>query len=538
MTEETVAQIFSRAAARWRNHPFLHIANETAAAYAIASGSISYGEAADAVERLRALYRAAGYGPGERVGLMLENRPAFFLHWLALNGLGTSVVPLNPELRPRELDYLVAHSEIALAVGTDQHVPVLRAAAARTGRHFLVAADDFDAVAAPAGPAARNDDGSECALLYTSGTTGAPKGCILSNAYFLGCGRWYNAIGGLAQLEPGVERLLTPLPMVHMNAMAYSTMAMILAGGCIIPLDRFHPRSWWQSVRASEATVVHYLGVMPSLLLAAEPDPSDRAHKVRFGFGAGVDRRHHAAFEARFGFPLLEGWAMTETGAGAVVFCNRAPRHVGTNCFGKPEPAVETRLVDEAGQDAAADQPGELLVRAAGPDPGAGFFSRYLKDDAATAEAWRGGWFHTGDIVRRDGAGFLYFVDRRKNIIRRSGENISAVEVESVLRRHPAVREVAVAAAPDDLRGEEVLACVVPTAPVAPERRADTARAIVALALAELAYFKAPGWVAFLDELPLTATQKIQRGSLKELARTLPGTECCVDTRPLKRRRS
>jgi acyl-CoA synthetase (AMP-forming)/AMP-acid ligase II len=538
MNSETVAQSFDSAAARWRERPFLHVLDETAGVYGIAPGTITYGDAAAAVERLRARYAAAGYGAGERVGLMLENRPAFFLHWLALNGVGASVVPLNPELRPAELDYLVAHSEIALAVGTASHLAPLREAAARTGRNFAVAADADGAIAAPAGPPARRGEATECALLYTSGTTGRPKGCIVTNAYFLRCGRWYNAIGGLARLASGTERLLTPLPMVHMNAMACSTMAMILAGGCIIPLDRFHPRSWWQSVRESGATIVHYLGIMPSLLLTAEPDPLDRAHRVRFGFGAGVDRRHHAAFEARFGFPLLEGWAMTETGAGAVIIANREPRHVGTNCFGKPEPAVETRLVDEDGRDVEVDRPGELLVRAAGPDPRAGFFAAYLKDDAATEAAWRGGWFHTGDIVRRDDAGFHYFIDRRKNIIRRSGENISAVEVETVLRRHPAVREVAVAAAPDDLRGEEVLACVVPRAPIAPDRLAETARSIVALALGDLAYYKVPGWVAFLDELPLTATQKVQRALLKDRARELPGTSCCIDTRPLKRRRS
>ncbi len=363
----TVAQEFDRAAAQWRDRPFLHIPDETAAAYGIAPGTILYGDAAVAVERLRARYGAAGYGPGERVGVMLENRPAFFLHWLALNGLGASVVPLNPELRPAELDYLVAHSEIALAVGTEAHLPALRQAASRTEHHFAVASDENGVIAAPAGPPARGrgEDG-ECALLYTSGTTGQPKGCILTNEYFLACGRYYNAVGGLVRLAPGAERLLTPLPMVHMNAMAYSTMGMILAGGCIIPLDRFHPRSWWQSVRESGATIIHYLGIMPSLLLAAEPDPLDRAHRVRFGFGAGVDRRHHAAFEARFGFPLIEGWAMTETGAGAMIIANREPRQVGNHCFGQPEPTLETRLVDEDGREVGADQPGELLVRAAG----------------------------------------------------------------------------------------------------------------------------------------------------------------------------
>jgi acyl-CoA synthetase (AMP-forming)/AMP-acid ligase II len=313
-------------------------------------------------------------------------------------------------------------------------------------------------------------------------------------------------------------------------------MAMVLTGGCVVPLDRFHPSGWWDAVRASRATIVHYLGVMPAMLLGAPAAPADRDHSVRFGFGAGVDRRHQAAFEARFGFPLLEAWAMTETGAGAVVIANREPRHVGASCFGRAGPELALRLVDETGAEVPDGMPGELLVRAAGDDPRRGFFREYLKDPAATAQAWEGGWFHTGDVVRRDADGHLYFVDRRKNVIRRSGENIAAVEVESVLRRHPGVREVAVAATPDAVRGDEVLACVVPVASLDAPGREALARELVALSLADLAYFKAPGWVAFVDALPLTPTQKVQRGELKALAATLPGSGRCVDTRALKKR--
>ena len=377
---------------------------------------------------------------------------------------------------------------------------------------------------------------SECALLYTSGTTGRPKGCILPNRYFLHAGRWYARIGGLAALRPGEERMLTPLPLVHMNAMAYSTLAMVLTGGCLIVLDRFHPGSWWDSVRESRATVVHYLGVMPAMLMKAAARDDDARHAVRFGFGAGVDRALQAPFEQRFGFPLLEAWAMTETGAGAVVIANREPRQVGSSCFGREEADVEVRIVADGGGDAAVDEPGELWVRHAGPDPRYGFFAGYLKDAAATDEAWAQGWFHTGDIVSRDARGELHFIDRRKNVIRRSGENISAVEVESVLNQHAAVKTSAVAATPDALRGDEVLACVVTHEPVPAEQRQALAEELVQHALARLAYYKAPGYVAFVDALPLTTSQKIQRGDLKALALRLPGQACCVDTRSLKKR--
>lgn len=536
----TVHQAFCDTASRYGAQPFLCILPETADAYAIAAGELSYARAADAIETLRAAYAAAGYGHGHRVGLLLENRPAFFLHWFALNALGMSVVPINPDLRAAELEYLTGHSEIALAVALPSRHADLLAAAERAGRPLRVMGPD-DApppapFAAPLGDTAPNEL-TECALLYTSGTTGRPKGCILPNRYFLHAGGWYARIGGLAALRPGQERMLTPLPLVHMNAMAYSAMAMVLTGGCLIPLDRFHPKTWWDSVRDSGATVLHYLGVMPAILMKAPSSDRDLQPAIRFGFGAGVDRKLHAPFEARFGFPLLEAWAMTETGAGAVIIANQEPRHVGTSSFGREEDDVQVRIVTDAGQPAAVGEHGELLVRHAGDDPRYGFFAGYLKDKAATDEAWKDGWFHTGDIVCRETDGALRFVDRKKNVIRRSGENISAVEVESVLMQHPLVKAVAVAAVPDPVRGDEVLACVVAdTLPADDAAMADAARDIVQWCLQQLAYYKAPGYVAFVDSLPLTTTNKIQRGEMKALAPTLPGTTRCIDTNAMKKR--
>jgi acyl-CoA synthetase (AMP-forming)/AMP-acid ligase II len=320
-----------------------------------------------------------------------------------------------------------------------------------------------------------------------------------------------------------------------MNALAYSTMCMIRSGGCLVLLDRFHPRSWWDSVRAARATIVHYLGVMPAMLLNAPPSAEDRNHTVRFGFGAGVNPRRHAEFELRFGFPLLEAWAMTETGAGAVMIASREPRQVGSACFGMAERPLECRLVDESGIEVAAGTPGELLVRRAGARPRFGFFRGYLKDPDASAAAWEGGWFHTGDLVSRDAAGYYRFVDRKRNLIRRSGENISAAEVESVLAQHPAVRTVAVTAVIDEVRGEEVFACVVLNDP---DRAGEgLACELTDFALERLAYYKAPGYVAFCAQLPLTATEKVQRTSLKDLSRQLLERQAHVDVRSMKRRR-
>jgi len=564
---QSVLEAFAERARRNPEADFLCVEPVTAQAYGIAPGTLRYGEVLAQAEVLRDRYAAAGYGHGHRAGLLLENRPDFFLHWFALNALGVSVVPINAELRSAELRYLLTHSELCLAVCLPERIASLREAADPAAVPVLLPPDHTGPVPPAPRPAPKAAEpitrASECALLYTSGTTGRPKGCVLSNDYYLLAGEWYATIGGLCTLRdanssphalasqtlppegaesawggpaPTQERLVTPLPLTHMNAMAYSAMAMVITGGCLVQLDRFHPGSWWQTVRDTRATVVHYLGVMPAMLLGAAPLPADRDHAVRFGFGAGVDRRQQAAFEQRFGFPLLEAWAMTETGAGAVVIANHEPRQVGMSCFGRAGAAVQWRLVGEDGADVPTGQPGELWVRAAGNDPKRGFFTEYLKDPEATAEAWDHGWFHTGDLVRADGDGQMYFVDRKKNVIRRSGENISAVEVESVLAQHPRVAAVAVTAAPDEVRGDEVLACIVRRDPLPDEDLQQLAAQITQHALQQLAYYKAPGYVAFVDALPLTPSQKVQRAQLKALATSLPGQPHCVDTRVLKRR--
>ncbi|QNK72893.1 AMP-binding protein [Variovorax sp. PAMC28562] len=535
----TVHDVFSATAARTPGAEFLFTESVTAAAYGIAAGAIRWSDAAAEVARMRTAYAAAGYGHGHRIGLLLENRPAFLFHWFALNALGASVVPINADMRSAELSYLIGHSEIGLAVTLPERAADLQAAAALADVAFeTMGPDDAMPAAKTVAPRAAEPIGAdtECALLYTSGTTGRPKGCILSNAYFVNAGEWYAALDGVCSVRRDTERVMTPLPLTHMNAMACSTMVVLVAGGCLVQLDRFHPKSWLQSACESGATIVHYLGVMPAMLLSAPPSPADRDHAIRWGFGAGVDRKNHAPFEVRFGFTLVEAWAMTETGVAACIMANHEPRLVGESCFGRQESFVEIKLMDDQGNDAAVGTPGELLVRSTGTDPRRAFFSGYLKDEKATNEAWAGGWFHTGDLVRRDAEGNFFFVDRKKNVIRRSGENISAVEVESVLNQHPAVKSSAVAATPDAVRGDEVLACIVLREDADQSAKQQIAASIVDHALAQLAYYKAPGYIAFIDALPLTPSQKIQRGELRALALSLPSQPNCIDTRSMKKR--
>lgn len=374
---------------------------------------------------------------------------------------------------------------------------------------------------------------SPASILYTSGTTGKPKGCILSHGYEVACGAWYASLGGLAGLRTGKDRIYNPLPLYHVNSAVLSLMGVILTGNCQIQPDRFHPRHWWREVAETRATIVHYLGVIAPLLLNQPPDEDERGHHVRYGIGAGIEPQLHLAFEQRFGFPLIEIWGMTEMVR--LLAGNREPRQVGTRAFGRAVPGIDVRVVDDADYEVADGQPGEMLIRHSADTPRRGCYSGYLKDEAATEAAWRGGWFHTGDVVWRGADGMLHFVDRKKNIIRRSGENIAAAEVEALLLTHPDVQQAAVMAVKDELRDEEVLACVVLKHKLPAEGAAE---ALFRYCYERLAYYKAPGWIHILEALPTTGTQKIQKHTIYGDSVDPRSMAGIIDFRTLKKRAS
>lgn len=521
---------------RFANSDLLVVPESVRQMWALPQQSWTYSQTLDCVKQLAARYHAAGYRSGHRVALVLESRPVHFFHWLALNAVGASAVPINPDYTQDELAFVLNHSDTALVICLEARQNHVTEAAARLG--IAVAQDDTEEFpSAPTPDPAMYCAPSECALIYTSGTTGRPKGCMLSNSYFLGWAEWYVAQRGLISLREGSERLMTPLPAFHVNAIGHSFMGMLGSGGAQIIIDRFHPRDWWATAIETGATCFHYLGVMPAILLEIPPSENDRMHHMRFGVGGGVHPDHHATFEERFGVPLLEGWAMTETGAAGLLCSNEEPRHIGKRCIGKPDrpgPAMEIRLIGDDGNDATTDMPGELVLRATGNEKRRRFFSGYLKDDDATGRAWADGWLHTGDIMRQGNDGSLYFVDRKKNIIRRSGENIAAVEVEAAIVSHPGTAKVAVVAVPDPIRGEEVLAAIVPSD--SGQMTAALAEDIFRHCLDRLAYFKLPGYIVLLDELPVTSTQKIRKTDLGDFTEKPWEYPECIDFRAEKQR--
>jgi len=514
------------------NAPMLIAPASAELSYAPDGFRISYGEVWDEVGRIRFRFGEAGYGAGHRIALLLENRPEFFSHWLALNALGVSIVPLNPDLRPAELDYQLDMADADLVVTYSRNAPAIDGFV-RPGLRVMEVADAVPPATAPTSRQFGNAD-DECALLFTSGSTGKPKGCILSNTYFMTLADWYVTQGGIAETQRDCEIALTPLPMFHMNALGCTALGMIVVGGAIVPFDRFHAGRWWRCVSDSGATIVHCLGVIPAILLRLPETTHDRDHRVKYSLGPGVDAQHKIEFERRYGIPIVEAWAMTETGGRAATTTARDDYTPGRRCIGRPRAGMEYRIVGDGDQPVERGQPGELIVRASGDDPRHGFFGGYLKDEQATEEAWAGGWFHTGDVVYEDDRGLLYFFDRKKSIVRRSGENIAVLEVEAALAANTAIKAVAVTPVPDELRGEEVFAFLIRADGIGSGEARELAEDIVRDSAERLAYHKLPGYVAFIDDLPLSSTQKPQRGEIKAMAADMVRRGVAIDLREMK----
>ena len=452
----------------------------------------------------------AGYGHGHRIAMMFDNRPSLVIHWLALNALGVSLVPINQDSTTYEIANLLAQSRAILAVTLPHRECLFKEAIAKLDDPIPLVLEEWPQSLPPAVRPpllTRPDVLTETGLMFTSGTTGNPKGTMLTNESLLFNAERYIQAGGLMEITYCAERLYNPLPIYYANAFAITNIVMILSAGCMIFPDRFHPSTWWKDIVSTNATIVHYLGIIAPLLLKREYAPEETDHRVKFGLGSGVDANQHIAWEKRFRFPLMEVYGMTELGICS--FASHEPRLVGQHYVGQPIGGVEYKVVDEHDQEKSAGEPGELLVRRTGPNPRSGFFSGYIDNEELTNHLWRGGWYHTGDVLLMDVDGRYYFVDRMKHMIRRSGQNISSGEVENCLRLHPSVLEVACVPVADPLRQEEVMACIILKEGAVPDE--ETALSIVRFALKRISYFKVPGGIYFTDYLPTTSTSKLQK---------------------------
>jgi crotonobetaine/carnitine-CoA ligase len=357
--------------------------------------------------------------------------------------------------------------------------------------------------------------GEEAIVLYTSGSTARPKGVVLGHRGTLFTGESY---AQHFRLQPA-DRVLTCMPLFHVSGLFLQMLPVAMTGATLVLAPKFSLSSYWRWVREHGITVGHLPNGPLRLLGMQEPAASDRAHRLRLMTQAlPLDTDEMVAFERRFGAPLGMVWGMTESSGGGTFMPPHFNHRPEYQAIGPAMLGWQVRVIDEAGAELPVGEPGELTIRAPG------LMLRYLDDPGTTADALRDGWLHTGDIGYVDGDGCLHFVERKKDMIKRSGENVAAGEIERVIGEHPGVRTCAVVGVPDPLRGEAIVAFVVPE----PGAAID-ADGIVAFCADRLAWFKVPQHVEVRQGLPLTSIGKVQKGTLRLEARhVLPagGAQC------------
>ncbi len=448
--------------------------------------------------------RERGVRPGDRVAVLLANEPAFPLTWLALSCIGAAMVPVNVRYQTTDAEHVLRACDASAIVASAAFWPLLGRLPGDLPalRLMIPAADLATAAAGTTEPDLTGPDPAGTAnIQFTSGTTGRPKGCVLSHRY------WTTLAGGLVTEFPYLTEgdvMLTAQPFHYIDPQ-WNVAAGLLSGAEVVILDGFHPSSFWAKVRLHQVTYFYCLGAMPTLLLRMPVDPADRRHRVRAVQCSAIPPALHRELEQRWGVPWYEAFGMTETGADLRVTDADHDELVGTGCLGLPVSYRRVRVVDAAGHPVPAGQDGEITL--AGP----GMMDGYLGEPEATARAMRGGWFHTGDLGRMDGAGRVYHTGRIKDMIRRSGENVAAREVEEVLLAHPAVRLAAVIAVPDEIRGEEVKAYYVSADDPGPSALAEYCRA-------RLAAFKVPRYWQPAGDLPRTDSQRVAKARLGEVS--------------------
>jgi long-chain acyl-CoA synthetase len=475
--------------------------------------TLGYGALEHAAWQLGRTLDEAGIERGGIVGFMLPNGIAAASAFVATMAAGRVVAPFNLLAQDSHLDFVLDHAKPSLVFASGEHAARLEQAVARSGAPTRVVTVDADSpdlagAAAPAAVGGRARGAAEDAgegadapamLMYTSGTTGMPKGVLLTHANMLHAGR---AVAAHHGLDAG-DRVLSSLPLYHINGQCIATVSTLCAGGSAILPRRFSSSQWWNQVERFRPT---WLNLVPTIVayLLNGPDltPAQReaAARVRFARSASapLPPEQQRAFEERFGIPIVEAMGLTESAS--IAFCNpmdRAKRRVGSP--GRPL-GVEARVVGRDGAVLGDGERGEIEIR------GASVMRGYYRAPELTAATLREGWLATGDLGYRDADGFYFITGRSKELIIKGGENIAPREIDEALLRHPAVLEAAAVGVPDAAYGQEILACVVvkPGTILGEEELRDHC-------VRELGRYKSPRYFRFVDELPKGPSGKVQR---------------------------
>ena len=471
--------------------------------------TISYAQFAQRIEAAARGLAARGVSSGDRVGVMAANSAHYAVLFFALARLGAVMVPVNPEFGEREAGYILQHAGVRAIAASPSAIDVARAATRplAPAPWFFSLEEELDCIAREAGalPPEPSADAT-CLILYTSGTTGFPKGVMHGQRSFVLAGEGFVA---RMWLQPD-DRLLCILPLFHINALFYSLAGALAAGARLVLAERFSASTFWRTAAESGATQVNIIAAIGNILARRPRSEFDARHRLRVIYGAPISPELERVFREEFHVPvLIEGYGMTEIpGAANNPFDgDKRPNSMGKPAV-HPDPEVkfaELRLVDDAGREVPAGEVGEIWAKTPILMQG------YYRDPAQTAGSIEDGWFKTGDLARRDADGYFYFVARKKDIIRRRGENISGAEIDRVVGDHPAVLLCAAIPVPSELGEDEILAAIVKKPGVdvsAPE--------IAAWCRERLAAIKVPRYVAFVESLPLTATQRVQKFQLRQ----------------------
>ncbi|HEX2830850.1 MAG TPA: AMP-binding protein [Burkholderiales bacterium] len=469
----------------------------------------------EAVTQIASLLLDRGIRKGDRVGVSGRNSDGHVLMLFALARAGAIMVPINPEFGVEEARYVLHHAEVSGVVASADTLDVVREACDGLKRApwFLMLGDAHAGVpgllaeASRVQPRAMPSDvsGDDTVLIvYTSGTTGFPKGAMHSQRSFITGGE---AFVQRVYLQPD-DRVMIVLPLFHINALFYSLAGTVAAGCAMIVVPRFSASTFWNTAVDYGATEVNIIEAIGTILKNRPRSEFRPEHRIRAIYG--VRHSMEATFRDEFRIPhLIGGYGMTEIPG---VTCNpveglRKPGSMGP--IGRhPDPMrpwAECRVVDDDGKDVGVDEEGELLVKTPIIMQG------YFRDPEQTKDAFADGWFKTGDLVKRDEDGYFFFVSRKKDIIRRRGENIAGAELDRVIGTHPAVHEAAAIPVPAELGEDEILVLVV----LKPGRSA-TAQDIALWCREHLAPQKVPRYVLFVDDLPHTPTHKVLKAQLKK----------------------
>lgn len=482
--------------------------------------SFTYREFDERVNRTAQALRALGVGKGDKVNIHLVNCPEFLLVWFGTAKLGAVMVPTSPQSTPDEMAYLLADSESRVAVTEPglfdavaavrdrcpglQHVVLAKTVTAAPGTLLF---DDLLKEARADPPGVSLDPTDEAAMLYTSGTTSKPKGCLITHVNYL---YGAEAISKATRLGPD-DRHLVVLPLFHAGAQMHQTVPSLLVGGSLALMERFSASRYLDQAIRYDATASALFAAPIRMILAQPRRPEHRRNRLRVvTFAQNVTEAQLDEWDERFGAPLMQLWGMTETASLPVMNPLDAPRKNMT--IGLPVLGYDVRIVNDRGEDVPPGTVGELIVRG---EPGWTLMKGYFKNPEATATTIRDGWLYSGDQVRQDEEGYISFVDRSKDLIKRAGENISTGEVEAVLKAHPRVFDAAVIGIPDPVYDEAIKGFIVVR-----EGESVSADELIVWCAERLSRHKIPSMIEFRDSFPRTSVGKIQKHLLRQGQRT------------------